>query len=74
MVSVRKIFEKALMLKNPGVISPEKNAAFYNEIKDFLRPNMVLLTRCKKVLLEGVTFQNSAAWNLHPLMYRGFDG
>lgn len=55
-------------LKNPGVISPEKNADFYNGIKDFLRPNMVVLTRCKKILLEGVTFQNSPAWNLHPLM------
>jgi len=59
---------KGSMMKNPGVISPEKNADFYNEIKDFLRPNMVVLTRCKKVLLEGVTFQNSPAWNLHPLM------
>lgn len=55
-------------LKNPGAVSPEKNAEFYKEIKDFLRPNMVVLTRCKKVLLEGVTFQNSPAWNLHPLM------
>jgi polygalacturonase len=27
-----------------------------------------VFTRCKKVLLEGVTFQNSPAWNLHPLM------
>ena len=59
---------KGSMLKNPGVISSEKTAAYYNEIKDFLRPNMILLTRCKKVLLEGVTFQNSAAWNLHPIM------
>jgi polygalacturonase len=55
-------------LKNPGVISPEKTAAFYDSIKDFLRPNMLLLTSCKKILLEGVTFQNSPAWCLHPLM------
>jgi polygalacturonase len=27
-----------------------------------------VLTSCKKILLEGVTFQNSPAWNLHPLM------
>ncbi|MGK4422237.1 glycosyl hydrolase family 28 protein, partial [Klebsiella pneumoniae] len=32
------------------------------------RPNLVVLTHCNKVLLEGVTFQNSPAWNLHPLM------
>ncbi|MFN8346385.1 MAG: glycosyl hydrolase family 28 protein [Spirosomataceae bacterium] len=36
--------------------------------KDFLRPNMVSLTRCKSVLIEGVTFQNSPAWTLHPLL------
>lgn len=59
---------KGSRLKNPGVISPKKNAAYFNEIKDFLRPNMILLTHCKKVLLEGLTFQNSPAWNLHPLM------
>ena len=29
---------------------------------------MLVLTRCKRILLEGVTFQNSPAWNLHPLM------
>lgn len=36
--------------------------------KDFLRPNMVSLTRCKNILIEGVTFQNSPAWTLHPLL------
>lgn len=60
--------KKGASLNNPGVISPEKDDAFYNSIKDFLRPNMVVLTSCKNILLEGVTFQNSAAWCLHPLM------
>jgi polygalacturonase len=55
-------------LRNPGTISPEKTAAFYDSIKDFLRPNLLVLARCKKILLEGVTFQNSPAWCLHPLM------
>lgn len=54
--------------KNPGAISSEKTAAFYDSVKDFLRPNLLVLTNCKKVLLEGVTFQNSPAWNVHPLM------
>ncbi|HMR91733.1 MAG TPA: glycoside hydrolase family 28 protein [Chitinophagaceae bacterium] len=53
---------------NPGAVSPEKDAAFYDSVKDFLRPNLVVLTRCKYILLEGVTFQNSPAWCLHPLM------
>lgn len=38
------------------------------EIKDFLRPVMVSLIGCDKVLLDGPTFQNSPAWNLHPLL------
>ena len=59
---------KGSQLQNPGVISPEKDAAFYESIRDFLRPNMVLLTGCKNILLEGVIFQNSPAWCLHPLM------
>lgn len=56
------------MPANPGMIVPGKDRAFYDSIKDFLRPNLVLLTKCKNVLLEGVTFQNSPAWCLHPLM------
>jgi polygalacturonase len=55
-------------IKNPGEIKPEKSAAFYDSVKDFLRPNLLVLTRCKKILLEGVTFQNSPAWCLHPIM------
>ncbi|WP_052345359.1 glycoside hydrolase family 28 protein [Alkaliflexus imshenetskii] len=38
------------------------------EIKDFLRPVMVSLINCQRVLLDGLTFQNSPAWNIHPLM------
>ena len=59
---------KASRLKNPGEITSEKTVAFYKEVKDFLRPNLLVLTNCKKILLEGVTFQNSPAWCLHPLM------
>lgn len=55
-------------LQSPGVISPEKTPEYYNKVKDFLRPNMVVLNECNKVLLEGVTFQNSPAWCLHPLL------
>lgn len=36
--------------------------------KDFFRPQMISLVGCKKVLLDGPTFQNSPAWNVHPLM------
>lgn len=56
------------MPANPGQLIPGRDRAYFDSIKDFLRPNMVLLTRCKNVLLEGVIFQNSPAWCLHPLM------
>jgi len=55
-------------LKNPGSLKPAKKAGFYDGIKDYLRPNLLVFSQCKRVLLEGVTFQNSPAWNLHPLM------
>jgi polygalacturonase len=55
-------------MKNPGEITAAKSAAFYDSVKDFLRPNLLVFAKCKKVLLEGVTFQNSPAWCLHPLM------
>ncbi len=59
---------RGAQLNNPGVIAPGKDAAYYENVKDFLRPNMILFTSCKNTLLEGVTFQNSPAWCLHPLM------
>lgn len=40
----------------------------YNEIKDFLRPVMVSLVKCKNILFDGPVFQNSPAWCIHPLM------
>lgn len=40
----------------------------FEKIKDFLRPVMVSLISCKNVLFDGPTFQNSPAWNIHPLM------
>lgn len=40
---------------------------FYT-LRDFLRPVLLSLIACKGIYLEGVIFQNSAAWNLHPLM------
>lgn len=40
----------------------------WNSIKDFLRPVMVSFIECENVLLEGVLFENSPSWNIHPLM------
>lgn len=40
----------------------------YLPARDALRPNMVKLTRCKNVVLDGPTFRNSGAWNVHLLL------
>ncbi len=40
----------------------------WDSIKDFMRPVMVSFIECKNVLLEGVLFENSPSWNIHPLM------
>ena len=45
-----------------------KTEAEWNAIKRFVRPVMVSLVKCKNIHLKGVIFQNSPAWNLHPLM------
>lgn len=37
-------------------------------IKDFLRPVMISFIECKNVMLQGVLFENSPSWNIHPLM------
>lgn len=33
---------------------------------DYFRPVLVHLYDCSRILIEGVTLQNSPAWNLHP--------
>lgn len=40
----------------------------YTAAREYLRPVLVSLIECKRVLLDGPTFQNSPAWNIHPLM------
>ena len=49
-------------------VPPYKTRAEFEEVKDFLRPVMVSIVKSKRVLLDGPTFQNSPAWNIHPLM------
>lgn len=42
----------------------------WESVKTYLRPVLVGLKECENVLLEGVLFQNSPCWNIHPLMCR----
>ena len=70
--------KKGYWVPNQGYVQGEKGANMnvpnaqteeeWNAIKRFLRPVMISLVNCKNVLLEGVIFQNSPAWNIHPLM------
>lgn len=65
--------EKALRGENwalgvPGMFQGEPTQADLESIKDFFRPVMISLIGCKNVLLEGVLFENSPNWNIHPLM------
>ena len=70
--------KKDYWVPSQGYADAEKNAnmnvvnasseAEWNSYKRFLRPVMISLVNCKNVLLQDVIFQNSPAWNLHPLM------
>jgi len=61
-------YEKGYTTKDAGTIKPGEDINDYAAIKDFFRPNLVVLTNCKQVLLQGATFQNSPAWCLHTLL------
>ena len=61
-------FKRASVENKSMLLTTGKTPQDFADMKDFLRPNLLVLTNCKKVLLEGVTFQNSPAWCLHPLM------
>ncbi|MCG2613817.1 glycoside hydrolase family 28 protein [Terrimonas sp. NA20] len=61
-------FKQAKVENKSMLLVPGKELKDFEEMKDFLRPNLVVFTQCNKVLLEGVTLQNSAAWCIHPLM------
>jgi polygalacturonase len=55
-------------MSKSGSLSHLKTIVDFMPIKDYLRPNLLVLTRCKSILLEGTTFKNSPAWCLHLLM------
>lgn len=61
-------FKRASTENKSMLLTTGKTPQDFADMKDFLRPNLLVLTNCRKVLLDGVTFQNSPAWCLHPLM------
>ncbi|MBO0359126.1 glycoside hydrolase family 28 protein [Hymenobacter sp. BT186] len=59
---------KGTTVKEAGVLTEEKSEIKdFEEIKDYLRPDFLVLDQCKRLLFEGVTFQNSPAWTVHPM-------
>ncbi|KJD31096.1 glycoside hydrolase [Tamlana nanhaiensis] len=60
----KKGYESTTNFNVPDLVSD----AELQSVKDYLRPVMVSLVNCKRILLDGPTFQNSPAWNIHPLM------
>lgn len=57
----------AMACKNFNVPEGIDTEEEWNSIRDWLRPVLLNFVKCKKVLLEGVTFKNSPSWCLHPL-------
>lgn len=61
-----------------GVINGEPDYNLDNVLEiasenyDVYRPVFVSFINCDKVLIEGVTLQNSPAWNIHPLYCTNF--
>jgi polygalacturonase len=61
-------FKRAQVEGKSMLLMPGKSIQSFADMKDFLRPNLLVLKNCSKVLLDGITFQNSAAWCLHPII------
>lgn len=61
-------YKNGLKTPDAGLIGSGKTIKDSEPFKDFFRPNMLVLTNCKRVLLGNVTFQNSPAWCLHTLL------
>lgn len=55
------------LTKEFNVPSNVKNDAEWAGIRDWLRPVLLNIVRCKKVLIEGITLRNSPSWCIHPL-------
>ena len=59
---------KGQSMSEMNVPNGKLSDAEWIEIKDFLRPVMINFIECKNVLLQGVLFENSPSWNIHPLL------
>ena len=51
--------------KTIGKLADGKTVKDFEDVKDFLRPNMIRIFNCKNVRIQDVTFENSPAWTTH---------
>jgi DNA sulfur modification protein DndE len=51
--------------KTIGKLADGKTVKDFEDVKDFLRPNMIRIFNCKNVWIQDVTFENSPAWTTH---------
>ncbi|KQB43289.1 Glycoside hydrolase [Flavobacterium daejeonense] len=63
-----EVFMKASEGADQNVRPDLKTKEDFEKIHDFLRPVLVSIQNSKNVLFDGPVFQNSPAWNIHPLM------
>ncbi len=54
--------------KDIGKLINGKKLTDFELIKDFLRPHMVRIANCKKVLIQNITLENSPFWTTHVLL------
>ena len=59
---------KAAQTNNIGKLTAGKTLKDFEDVKDYMRPNMIRIYNCKNILIEGVTFENSPAWTTHIMM------
>ncbi len=59
---------KAALTNNIGKLTDGKTLKDFEDVKDYMRPNMIRISQCKNILIEGVTFENSPAWTTHITM------
>ncbi len=59
---------KGSITNNIGKLEGGKTVKDFEDVKDYLRPNMIRIFNCKNILIEGVTFENSPAWTTHVMM------
>ncbi len=59
---------KAALTNNIGKLTEGKTIKDFEDVKDYMRPNMIRISNCKNILIEGVTFENSPAWTTHITM------